>query len=499
MAVTDFLFQGSPPAQTTSYSSSSSGLPEWWQSYTQGLIGRANAIAGEPYQAYTGPRVAGASTDQQSAYDLTRQGVGIFDPYLSQATGFYTQGGNASGAGAANPWLTAGAGTDVQGAAQPYLDQAAQTLPSSINAYMSPYTSGVVDRIAQLGARNMSENLLPNVNDAFTKAGQFGSTRHADITGRVLRDTNESILGQQAQALEQGYTTAGQQFAADQQRLGALGQTAGQLAQAQAQNYLNAGNYTGTLTNADASRMLSAGQGLGALGTAAQSANLRDAAALQATGQEQQQLTQRNLDTAYQNFLEQRNYPRDNVTFLNQAIRGLQPGSSTTNTTTTGAAPYMSASPLAQLAGAGSLFYGLSQLGMKKGGRVPFDPEGEGYDDESAAAAGYRPDETGHMSTRLPVGGPMTGALSGMDDVGLILKGRRHPTWHKGEAADAERGYETIKEYGRYWSARKGDGRGNYARGGRTGALKKKSDALGLRPGPIARRMARGGAFSMVA
>lgn len=372
MALLDFLFQGSAPPSVTNYGTTTQNLPQWYSDYTQGMIGRANAIAAEPYQPYTGPRVAGATPDTNQAYDLTRQNVGSADPFINQAQNLYTQGGNASGVNAASPWLGAAGSYSSLGAAQPLINQASQTLPGGINDYMSPYTQGVVDRIAQLGQRNLSENLLPSVNDVFTKSGQFGSTRHADITGRAVRDANESILGQQAQALESGYNQAGQMFQADQSRLGNLAQLTGQLGAETARRQLDVGAQMGSLTGADAQRQLQAGQGLGALGQLAQSSGLRDAAALQAIGQEQQGLNQKSLDTAYQNFLEQRNYPRSNIDFLNSAIRGVQMPTSQTSSGTSPATA-VGASPLAQLAGVGSSIYGLSQLGLfKRGGQVGY-------------------------------------------------------------------------------------------------------------------------------
>ena len=48
----------------------------------------------------------------------------------------------------------------------------------------------------------------------------------------------------------------------------------------------------------------------------------------------------------------------------------------------------------------------------------PFDPEGSGYDYESARRAGLGPDESGHWPSRDPT-------------TGLILKGTQHPTYAK--------------------------------------------------------------------
>lgn len=71
---------------------------------------------------------------------------------------------------------------------------------------------------------------------------------------------------------------------------------------------------------------------------------------------------------------------------------------------------------------------------------MPFDPEGAGYDVETAMAAGLKPDETGHWPSREPTSGQ-------------ILKGRRHPTFQKTLDADEAMGYVLTKSKdGKYYS-----------------------------------------------
>ncbi len=63
---------------------------------------------------------------------------------------------------------------------------------------------------------------------------------------------------------------------------------------------------------------------------------------------------------------------------------------------------------------------------------APFDPEGSGYDMSTAQAVGLKADpKTGHWPSRVP-SGPLEG---------LILKGRRHETWHKAVEGDKRAGY----------------------------------------------------------
>lgn len=69
-----------------------------------------------------------------------------------------------------------------------------------------------------------------------------------------------------------------------------------------------------------------------------------------------------------------------------------------------------------------------------------FDPEGAGYDYETAEAYGLKPDETGHWPSRIP-------------QTGQILKGQRHPTYNLTVEGERKAGYEIVKgQGGKYYS-----------------------------------------------
>ena len=55
--------------------------------------------------------------------------------------------------------------------------------------------------------------------------------------------------------------------------------------------------------------------------------------------------------------------------------------------------------------------------------RRKFDPEGSGFDDAGARAAGIVRNKAGKFPSRVP-------------ETGLILKGRNHPTFNKTAAAE---------------------------------------------------------------
>jgi hypothetical protein len=326
--VLDFLFNGKPPVSTTTFGETTASTPKWYNDYTQGMIAKANAVAAEPFEYYTGPRIADFTSDQRASFKAAQNAAGSYRPFLDASTGSLDLAGSYSG----------------MGAAQPYFSQAAKTVPQGINAYMNPYTDQVVDRIGQLAQRQMSENIIPTIQNQFIGSGQFGGSRSGAELGKKMRDLQESTSAAQAQALQTGYGQAAQQFQADQQRIGQLGQTAG------------------TLTSQDLARQMAISQQYADLGKQAQAMGLTEAATLGDIGSQEQQMRQRGLDMAYQDFIEQRDRPQNMISFLNAAIRGLDIPKTTTSTSTGPASTYQP-SLISQLAQAGLAYSGLKKLG----------------------------------------------------------------------------------------------------------------------------------------
>ena len=289
------IFTGTPQT-ATSYTTSSTETPKWMQDAIYTQVQLASNLAAQPYQAYTGNLVAPLQPQQQQAYENVSANQGAWQPSFNQA-----QTGTQNLAG--------------------------QTSVGNVNAYMNPYTQNVTDRIAQLGARNLTENLLPGVSDAFIKAGSFGGTRMGEFGARALRDTQESVLGQQGQALQQGYTQA---LSASQN---------------------------------DLARQQSALQQVANMAGQGQQFRTADTAALEAAGSAQQQIAQKQADSAYQQWQNAQLYPRQMADWLSTQVRGMAPitPTSTTQAGSTTGATY-SASPLSQLASAGATGMGVYKL-----------------------------------------------------------------------------------------------------------------------------------------
>lgn len=323
------LFQGTPQT-ATSYTTSSTETPKWLQDAIYNQIQWAQQTANIPFQKYTGELVAGLTPEQQQAYQQVKANQGAYMPQLEAAQ-----------AGTANLAQAPGG----LAAAQPYLQSAAAPAYSAVSNYMNPYTDAVTNRIAQLGARNLQENLLPGVSDSFIRAGQFGSGRMGEFGSRALRDVQESVLGQQSQALQSGYTQA----------LGA--------AQTDAARQAQLASTAGGLTQADLTRQQSALGQMAQLAQQGQAMRTADVAALEAAGQAQQAQRQKELESEYQQFQLAQQYPKTQLDWLNTQVRGMAPLAPTTQTATgqTTGQTY-SASPLSQLAQGYFAYKGLSSI-----------------------------------------------------------------------------------------------------------------------------------------
>jgi hypothetical protein len=151
--------------------------------------------------------------------------------------------------------------------------------PNAVAQYESPYLDQVTDIIGNRGLQRWNEKILPGVMDTFTGAGQFGSRRNMDFVTNAARDIQREIADEQTTALNQGYGTA----------LAGYGQ--------------------GRTTDLAAANQ-AANLGLGGL------------SALTNAGAAEQGLTQKSLDTAYQDFLEQRQYPWTQLGNLKSAAAG---------------------------------------------------------------------------------------------------------------------------------------------------------------------------------
>ena len=323
---------GNEPAQTQTQISE---LPEWAKGYAKDTLAKSSAltdISQNPYQAYGANRIAGFSPLQQQSQQNAA------NMKTSGATGFGTQLAGAAGLGAL------GAQYD------PTQFQAGQFDGGSAQQYMSPYMQNVVD-IQQREAQRQGDIAGTHLASQATKSGAFGGGRHAIMEAEAARNLATQKGDIQARGLQSSYEQAQAQFNADQARR----MQAQQLAE-QSKQYGAGYGMQGLQT---------AIQGAGQLGTLGgqEFAQGMDINKLQnAYGGQQQALQQQGLTQAYQDFLNQQNYPYKQLGFMSDMIRGLPLGQQSTKQVYE-AEPGLGS----QLVGAGTAAYGLSKF-MAEGG-----------------------------------------------------------------------------------------------------------------------------------
>lgn len=284
-------------------------MPEWYTNYAMDMLSGQRALASRPYQTAPMPRIAGFTPTQEKSFGMTETAAGAYQPMLNQATQVAQAAANAPGA---------------LNVAQPYLTQAGQTSVSNIGQYMDPYNEAVTNRIAEMGTRNLTENILPEVEGRYIKAGQLGFGGRGGLgtpsgmmtdTSRAVRDVSADILAQQTAAMQQGYTQAANLAGTDLSRFGTLANTAGNLAQTQQE------------------QQLAASGALSTLGEQAQTLGLTGAGALGNIGALQQQQGQKNLDVAYGDFLRQQGYEQEQIDNMLKTFQGVAGGVPQADTT----------------------------------------------------------------------------------------------------------------------------------------------------------------------
>ncbi len=156
-----------------------SSLSNWAGPYVTDMLGRGQALADQPYEAYTGPLTAGQSELQTQAFE------GL--------------------AGLAIP-------TDQMGAYTPQ-----QFTAESAQQYMNPYLMAALN--PQLDeARRQAE--IQRVQDAgrLTRAGAYGGSRQAIMESEANRNLLQNMSAITGEGYRTAYDTAMGQFNTEQDR-----------------------------------------------------------------------------------------------------------------------------------------------------------------------------------------------------------------------------------------------------------------------------------------
>jgi hypothetical protein len=277
---------------------------------------RGTTASNTAYQPYQGQRVADFSPLQQQGFQGV-QNLGV-SPLMQPATG-----------------LTGAAGLGGLGAGQQYTQQA--TSPGAMQAYMSPYMQNVVDWQKQQVINDYGRQ-LPGQQAAATRAGAFGGSRQAIVESEAQRNLQNQLGGIQAQGTQQAFD--------------------------QANKNLQFGSQLGLQGLGLAGQM---GQQFGQLGQTAFGQQAAAAQAQQSAGAVQQAQQQDQLNKRYEEFMQQKYYPQEQLQFLSSLLRGSVVAPQQTMYQYQ-AAPSMTS----QIGGLGLGALGISKaFGAKDGGEVP--------------------------------------------------------------------------------------------------------------------------------
>lgn len=289
---------GTPGTQNVTNTTS---IPAYQQDYAIENENAARDIAARPYVPYTGQRVAN------------------FNPL--QNTGFNQIATNATGAPESGAFDT-GIQTATAGQASKYGDT---LTPGDVAPWMSPYIEGALKPQLAALARN-HDATARSINAGSAAAGAFGDARTGVQQGENDRNTGE---------LRSNVYATGYQNAFDRAMAGASGAFTA-----------NTGQF-----NADRAAQLAAADEAGRLATTKYGYQKMTGDDLLSIGKTQQDFDQANLTMAYQDFINQFEYPQEMLN-LRLATQAGSPYGTTRLTQT----PY---SPTAQGIGALSALYGL--------------------------------------------------------------------------------------------------------------------------------------------
>lgn len=278
-------------------------LPDWAKGYAKDTLAKGAAltdISQNPYQQYRGERIAGFQPLQEQTFQ-TAAGM-----QPSSQLGYATGLAGAAGFGALGTNYQAGRFSGGQfgnrQAAQymsPFIEQAMQ--PQLREAERASQIQGTQQRAQAVGA------------------GAFGGSRQA-----IMEAERERNLGiQQGDIRAKGYQTAYEQAANQFNQDMARRMQAQQMGE-QSRQYGAGLGMQGLQTGLQA-----AGQ-LGQLGQTEYGQRMGITQLQSQLGAQQQQQAQRPLDVAYQDFLNQQNYPYKQLGFMSDMIRGLPLGQQST-------------------------------------------------------------------------------------------------------------------------------------------------------------------------
>jgi hypothetical protein len=291
------------------------------------MLGKAQAVANEPYQTYQGPLTAGASKLQTKAF----KGLGSLA--VPKAIGdAATTAGNVANklSGMSYDPMTA---TNQYKAPQGYESVGGSFDAEQARQYMNPYLQMSLDPQLE-EARRQSQITQMGNSAKMIQAGAFGGSRQALMDAETQRNLGTNLANITGTGYNTAYTNAQTQFNADQARkiqeaqFGASqGMTAAQLSAQyglsaeQATEMSRQFGFTSGITAQNAA--LNAANTQGELGASANQVERANLAAQLAGGETQRAIKQQGITADYNEFVNQREYPKEQLKFQQSMLQGL--------------------------------------------------------------------------------------------------------------------------------------------------------------------------------
>ena len=277
---------------TTSYTTT---LPEYFQPYAEAMAGRSQMESLGGYTPYSGQRLAGFTPEEQVAMNRTAAyGVGgpsVQEQYATK--GYADEGRRVSplGMGIAEGFDPGVFTSDIA------------------SKYMSPYTQNVVDVQKREAARD-AQMQLEHLQSKAAQAQAYGGYRHGQQESNLSRQLAQQLGDIQARGQAAGYEDAYGRFTADRQarlskaELGLRGLTTDQKSRDLRQQALRE---------------------MAGLSKQAQESQIQRLSALQGAGMARRGMEQEQMDIGYSDFLQQRDFPKRQIEWYNEMLRGLSP------------------------------------------------------------------------------------------------------------------------------------------------------------------------------
>ena len=266
-----------------------SNLPKYFEPYAVDMIKRAESESKREYTPYEGQRLADENTDTARSREMARAAA---------------EGGIA-GLDTAQAGTSAGMGRALEG-----INFKSQDFDSAqAQKYMSPYLQNVLDVQKNQAVLDFNRGQADR-NFAANQAGAFGGSRQGVQQALAGEGLQRQLAEIQATGQQKAFEQAQQQFGADRDAR----------AQAEKMGLSAAESLSGQSAQ------------LAALGEKARAGDIESAQLLEKISKDRMAREQAGLDLSYEDFVRQRDMPREDLTFLSSILRGVpvQPSTETT-------------------------------------------------------------------------------------------------------------------------------------------------------------------------